>query len=102
MSMVDESGVLARGPWDPTDIEVHWRSEPYAPSEETTEAADRALQELRGRGSPSHDGLAARLRAYEVRRTARLQLELRAGALGAAPASRRRPAQSAVGAVRRA
>jgi 8-oxo-dGTP diphosphatase len=75
MGMVDESGVLARGPWDPGDIEVHWRSEPYAPSAETTEAADRALQELRGRGSPSHDGLAARLRAYEVSPDGRLQLD---------------------------
>jgi 8-oxo-dGTP pyrophosphatase MutT (NUDIX family) len=75
MTMVDESGVLARGPWDPGDIEVSWRSEPYAPSAETIEAADRALQELRSRGSPSHDGLAARLRAYEVSPDGRLQLD---------------------------
>jgi len=64
--MVDESGVLARGPWDPADIEVSWRSEPFAPSPETIAAADRALEELRGRGSPSYDGLAARLRSFEV------------------------------------
>ncbi len=75
MSMVDESGVLARGPWDPDDIEVRWRSEPYAPSAESIEAADRALQELRGRGSPSHDGLAARLRGFTISADGRLRLD---------------------------
>jgi len=75
MSMVDESGVLARGPWDPSDIEVRWHGEPYVPSSETTEAADRALEELRGRGSPSHDGLAARLRGYSVPSDGGLRLD---------------------------
>lgn len=75
MSMVDESGVLARGPWEPDEIEVRWRSEPYAVPPEATDAADRALQELRGRGSPSHDGLAARLRGYSVSPDGRLVLD---------------------------
>jgi 8-oxo-dGTP diphosphatase len=66
MSMVGESGILARGPWHPDDIEVMWRPEPFEPSPDTVEAADRALEQLRGRGSPSYDGLAARLRGYEV------------------------------------
>ena len=63
--MVLDSGILARGPWDPSQVLVSWRDVPYAPSPETIAAADRALGELRGRGSPSHDGLAARLRGYE-------------------------------------
>lgn len=75
MSMVDESGVLARGPWDPDDVVVRWHREPFAPSPETTAAADRALQALRGRGSPSHDGLAARLVGYAVADDGRLQLD---------------------------
>jgi 8-oxo-dGTP pyrophosphatase MutT (NUDIX family) len=75
MSMVDESGVLARGPWEPGEIQVRWHSEPYVPSAETTQAADRALQTLRGRGSPSHDGLAARLRDYAIAPDGRLLLD---------------------------
>ncbi len=39
------------------------------------EAADAALEELRERGSPSHDGLAGRLATYEVL-DGRLKLEL--------------------------
>lgn len=64
--MVGQSGILARGPWAPADIEVSWRTEPFAPQRDVIDAADRALEELRGRGSPSHDGLAARLRDFEV------------------------------------
>jgi len=75
MSMVDESGVLARGPWDPGDVEVRWHHEPYAVPPQATLAADRALEELRGRGSPSHDGLAARLRDFRVAPNGRLQLD---------------------------
>ena len=63
--MVPESGILARGPWDPAAVSARWRSEPYAPPAEVIAAADTALAELRGRGSPSHDGLAARLHSYE-------------------------------------
>ncbi|HET8976578.1 MAG TPA: NUDIX domain-containing protein [Solirubrobacteraceae bacterium] len=58
------SGILARGPWAPADIEVEWGEEPFSPPPDVTDEADRALAELRGRGSPSHDGLAARLRGF--------------------------------------
>jgi 8-oxo-dGTP diphosphatase len=64
--MAATSGILARGPWRPEDVEVAWRSEPYALSPEVVGEADRALNALRDRGSPSHDGLAARLRGFEV------------------------------------
>jgi 8-oxo-dGTP diphosphatase len=59
-------GILARGPWEPADIEVSWSDEPFAPSPEVIDEADRALAALRGRGSPSHDGLAARMAGFEV------------------------------------
>lgn len=53
--------VLARGPWRPADVDVTWGESEFAPHPDATDAADRALEELRGRGSPSHDGLAGRL-----------------------------------------
>ena len=66
MTMVHASGILARGPWAPSDVEVTWRAEPFAPAPTVIDAADAALDELRDRGSPSHDGLAARLRDFAV------------------------------------
>jgi 8-oxo-dGTP diphosphatase len=60
------AGVLARGPWVPDDVEVSWSDEPYAPPQESIEAADRLLDGLRDRGSPAHDGLAARLTGFSV------------------------------------
>jgi 8-oxo-dGTP pyrophosphatase MutT (NUDIX family) len=59
--VADLPGILARGPWSPDDVRATWNDEPYAPPAEVTAAADAKLVELRGRGSPSHDGLAARL-----------------------------------------
>lgn len=47
----------------------------FEPSRSSTHAADLALDELRQRGSPSHDGLAARLTSYDVT-GGRLHLEL--------------------------
>ena len=69
------SGILARGPWQPADIEVSWRDEPYAATPEVIDEADRILTELRDRGSPSHDGLAARLSGFEIDGHGRLRLE---------------------------
>jgi 8-oxo-dGTP diphosphatase len=60
------TGILARGPWLPSQIEVSWRQEPFMPDQDVIDAADLALARLRDRGSPSHDGLAARLRDFEV------------------------------------
>jgi 8-oxo-dGTP pyrophosphatase MutT (NUDIX family) len=42
-------------------IHARWREESYTPSREYSEAADDAIRELQQRGSPSHDGVAARL-----------------------------------------
>jgi 8-oxo-dGTP diphosphatase len=68
-------GILARGPWDPAQLEVSWRGEPFSPAQSVTDAADVALDALRARGSPSHDGLAARLAGFEAA-AGKLKLEL--------------------------
>jgi 8-oxo-dGTP diphosphatase len=69
------AGVLARGPWDPAQVEVTWRNDPFDPPGVATDAADVALQALRARGSPSHDGFAARLVDFDTAPD-RLSLEL--------------------------
>ena len=68
-------GLLARGPWAPTQVEASWRTDLFEAEESATAAADIALQALKDRGSPSHDGLAARLASFEIR-DGRLALEL--------------------------
>jgi 8-oxo-dGTP pyrophosphatase MutT (NUDIX family) len=57
--------LLARGPWEPDQVQATWRDEHFDPPAERTEAADAAITALADRGSPSHDGLAARLVAHE-------------------------------------
>lgn len=56
--------VLARGPWAIEQIRAHWRQERFQPTVAQTEAADEAIRCLQDRGSPSHDGMAARLVHY--------------------------------------
>ena len=53
--------VLARGPWELDQVVAHWHEEEFEASEQHVAAADAAIADLRRRGSPSHDGLAARL-----------------------------------------
>jgi 8-oxo-dGTP diphosphatase len=74
--MPDESALLlARGPWRPDEVEVHWSDDHYAAPPARAEAADAAIAALRERGSPSHDGLAARLVDHSER-DGRLTLHL--------------------------
>jgi ADP-ribose pyrophosphatase YjhB (NUDIX family) len=68
-------GILARGPWEPEQVEVSWRLDKFEPEASVIEAADVALDALRSRGSPSHDGLAARLADFRAEPD-RLYLEL--------------------------
>jgi len=68
-------GVLARGPWRPDQVAAHWSDEEFVPGEAASAAADAAIVELRERGSPSHDGLSARLADYDAS-DGRLELEL--------------------------
>lgn len=62
---VRPGGILARGPWEAAGIEARWNAEPYAATPEDEQAADAALAGLADRGSPTHDGLGARLAGFE-------------------------------------
>jgi 8-oxo-dGTP pyrophosphatase MutT (NUDIX family) len=66
VAVATEPGLLARGPWDPAQVNARWREDPFELSAEEVEAADQALDELRQRGSPSHDGLAGRLVSFDA------------------------------------
>ncbi len=65
-AVFDAPGLLARGPWDPAQVDARWRQECFEPSADDLEAADAALAALRQRGSPSHDGLAGRLVSFDA------------------------------------
>jgi ADP-ribose pyrophosphatase YjhB (NUDIX family) len=73
--VAEERSILARGPWDPEQLEVRWRPEPFEPDAASVAAADDVLSGLRERGSPSHDGFAAGLVGWEAD-SSRLCLEL--------------------------
>jgi ADP-ribose pyrophosphatase YjhB (NUDIX family) len=68
-------GILARGPWKTDQVASRWREEEYQPPPARTEAADEAIAALEDRGSPAHDGLAARLAGFEAD-DGHLELEL--------------------------
>jgi len=57
-------GILARGPWPVDVVQAHWHDEPFEPAPDKVRAADDAIRALRERGSPSHDGVAARMTGY--------------------------------------
>jgi 8-oxo-dGTP diphosphatase len=75
MSVVPEPDVLARGPWAPENVVAVWLDDHFAPQAAAAAQADEAIEALRRRGSPSHDGLAARLVSHRER-DGRLELEL--------------------------
>jgi 8-oxo-dGTP pyrophosphatase MutT (NUDIX family) len=56
--------ILARGPWAPDRVGVHWSDRQWKAPAELERQADAAVEELRRRSSPSHDGLAARLAGW--------------------------------------
>jgi ADP-ribose pyrophosphatase YjhB (NUDIX family) len=60
------ANLLAQGPWDPSTVSAAWLDDEYLPTEAMTAAADAEIQKLKDRGSPSHDGLAARLVDWSV------------------------------------
>lgn len=70
-----EPGILARGPWDPAQVRTAWRDDEFEPTPEATAQADAAVNALKDRGSPSHDGVAARLAGYEAGTGLRLELQ---------------------------
>lgn len=63
--MILPAGILARGPWPLEAVEARWSEDHYVPPADRTAAADAAIEALKGRNSPSHDGLSARLVDFE-------------------------------------
>ena len=57
-------GILARGPWHSGQVAFRWREEPFEGDATQNAAADQAIAELEDRGSPAHDGMAARLCSF--------------------------------------
>jgi 8-oxo-dGTP pyrophosphatase MutT (NUDIX family) len=78
MSSTPSSGpaLLARGPWAPEQVEAVWRDEHFEPAGDKVQAADAAIAALRDRGSPSHDGVAARFVGFAEREDGGLTIEL--------------------------
>ena len=56
--------LLARGPWEIDQVEARWDDKPFEAPPRMAAAADAALATLRKRGSPTHDGLSARLAGF--------------------------------------
>jgi 8-oxo-dGTP diphosphatase len=73
--MADQPELLALGPWRPEQVETSWRDDTWEPPPELERRADEEIGKLRERGSPTHDGLAARLSGYTGTKD-RLVLEL--------------------------
>ena len=61
-----EPGILARGPWAADQVATRWREDRYEPAPDLAAQADAAIAALHDRGSPSHDGWAARLAGYDA------------------------------------
>jgi 8-oxo-dGTP diphosphatase len=59
-------GLLARGPWTPDQVQASWTEEPWRAPAELEREADAKVAELSERGSPAHDGLAARLSSFDA------------------------------------
>ena len=59
-------GILARGPWHPGQVHAVWSDDPYEPAVEADAGADAAVDSLRERGSPTHDGMSARMAAFDA------------------------------------
>jgi 8-oxo-dGTP pyrophosphatase MutT (NUDIX family) len=59
--------VLARGPWEIERISARWHERAFEPPAAHSAAADAAIRDLQQRGSPSHDGVAARLVDFSTR-----------------------------------
>jgi ADP-ribose pyrophosphatase YjhB (NUDIX family) len=73
--VVSGRGILARGPWRSDQVETRWLDEAFEPPAEVLEEADAAVDGLRERGSPAHDGMATRLAGWREEE-GRLLLEL--------------------------
>jgi ADP-ribose pyrophosphatase YjhB (NUDIX family) len=72
---MQQPAILARGHWPVERVHAHWQEQHYEPPEDKSQAADAAIAALRDRGSPSHDGLSARLVSH-AERDGGLQIEM--------------------------
>ena len=72
---MQQPAILARGHWAVERVRAQWRKEHYEPPATMQQAADAAIAALRERGSPSHDGISARLVGHSER-AGELLLEL--------------------------
>jgi len=70
-----DRGILARGPWQSDQVEARWLPEAFEPPAEVERLADAAVDGLRERGSPAHDGMATRLAGWREE-SGRLLLDL--------------------------
>jgi 8-oxo-dGTP diphosphatase len=68
-------GILARGPWQSDQVEARWLPDAFEPPADVQAKADAAVEGLRERGSPAHDGMATRLAGWREQE-GRLVLEL--------------------------
>jgi ADP-ribose pyrophosphatase YjhB (NUDIX family) len=68
-------GILARGPWPVEAVRAQWLTDAYVAAPETDAAADAQIAALRERGSPSHDGLAARMAGFDTSDGLTLELQ---------------------------
>jgi ADP-ribose pyrophosphatase YjhB (NUDIX family) len=75
MTQAHAPALLARGPWAADQVRAVWRDEAFVAEEHKVDAADAAIAALRDRGSPSHDGVGARLVGFNAT-NGTLQLEL--------------------------
>lgn len=69
-------GLLAHGHWTPDQVDAAWLEDEYRPTPEQTREADERIAALARRGSPSHDGLAARFVDLSTTTDGRVQLTL--------------------------
>jgi 8-oxo-dGTP diphosphatase len=76
MTQAQAPALLARGPWRADQVHAVWRDEAFQPEGHKADAADAAIQALRDRGSPSHDGVAARLVSFSESGDGDLHVEL--------------------------
>jgi 8-oxo-dGTP pyrophosphatase MutT (NUDIX family) len=75
MTQAQAPALLARGPWAAEQVRAVWRDEAFVAEEHKVDAANAAIAALRDRGSPSHDGIGARLVGF-TEADGTLQLEL--------------------------
>jgi 8-oxo-dGTP diphosphatase len=74
--VVEVPALLARGPWSLDQVEAVWSDDVYEPPAAHAAAADDAIVALRERGSPSHDGVAARMTGFaQTERGLRIELQ---------------------------